>query len=212
MKQLRIHRPTAAMVVACTALFLALGGSAVAALGGLTNGDSLIAKHSLSGNRLRDHTVTGTQVAAGTLGKVPSAHLSDAAVAANFANSAGHAALADKASGLPALTWVPLTLINGWTDYNNDPARTPAIAIDAEGIVHLRGAIRNPSATFNPQFAVLPTQFRPTTTLWLTADTVNATTGRIDIVTTGQASTEDPTATANSALFTSLDGITYPAG
>jgi hypothetical protein len=213
-----MRKPSPAMVVACAALFVALTGSAVAAV--LVSGDSLIAKHSLSGNRLRDHSVTGTQVKSSSLGKVPAAHVADAAAVASTASFAGvatnanHATSADtatKANGLPALTWVPLSLINGWSDYNNDPARTPAIAVDAQGIVHFRGAIRN-LGVFTPEFAVIPSALRPSVALWLTADTFGATTGRIDLGTAGDASADDPTATHNSAGFTSLDGITYPLG
>ena len=44
-----------------TALVFAVSGSALAA-SSLVNGDGLIKKHSLSGNRLRNHTITATQV------------------------------------------------------------------------------------------------------------------------------------------------------
>ena len=73
MKQaLSRRRPSASMMVALAALFVALGGSAVAATLA-SNGDLLIKKQTLSGNRLRNHTVTGTQVHLAKLGKVPSA-------------------------------------------------------------------------------------------------------------------------------------------
>ena len=51
------------MVVAAT-------GTAVAA-GGRVDGDSLIKKGSLSGNRLHDHTLTGLQIKLSALGTVP---------------------------------------------------------------------------------------------------------------------------------------------
>jgi len=57
------HRPSPAMVVALIALVVATSGTAVAATG-LVTGNSLIAKHTLSGNRLRNHTVTGLQIKA----------------------------------------------------------------------------------------------------------------------------------------------------
>ncbi len=66
------RRPSAAMVVAIVALVVAASGTAVAATN-LTTGDSLIAKRSLSGNRLRNHTVTGQQIKVSSLGTVPSA-------------------------------------------------------------------------------------------------------------------------------------------
>lgn len=71
MKWVSMRRPSPSMVVALIALVVALGGTAVAA--GLVNGDSLISQHSLSGNRLRNHTLTGKQINLRKLGTVPSA-------------------------------------------------------------------------------------------------------------------------------------------
>jgi hypothetical protein len=68
----RRRRPSAAMVVAVIALVVAATGTAVAA-GGRVDGDSLIKKGSLSGNRLRDRTLTGLQIKASSLGTVPTA-------------------------------------------------------------------------------------------------------------------------------------------
>jgi len=72
----RRRRPSAAMVVAVIALVVAATGTAVAA-GERVEGDSLIKKASLSGNRLRDHTLTGLQIKLSQLGKVPSAKNAD---------------------------------------------------------------------------------------------------------------------------------------
>ena len=60
------------MVVAVIALVVAVCGTAVAA-DHLVAGDSLIKKGSLSGNRLRDHTLTGLQIKLSALGTVPKA-------------------------------------------------------------------------------------------------------------------------------------------
>lgn len=84
-------RPSAPMVVSVIALVVALSGAAVAA-GSLVSGDKLIKKRSLSGNRLRDHTITGQQVNLGKLGKVPSARNADHAVSADRATNATNAA------------------------------------------------------------------------------------------------------------------------
>lgn len=72
MGQLARRRPSAAMVVAIIALVVAASGSAVAA-SRLVNGDSLIKKDSVSGNRLRNATVTGKQIRLSSLGEVPNA-------------------------------------------------------------------------------------------------------------------------------------------
>ena len=55
------------MVVAVIALVVAASGTAVAASNEVS-GDSLIKKNSLSGNRLRDHTLTGLQIKLSGLG------------------------------------------------------------------------------------------------------------------------------------------------
>jgi hypothetical protein len=68
----RRRRPSAAMVVAVIALVVAATGTAVAA-GDRVDGDSLIKKGSLSGNRLHDHTLTGLQLRLSALGTVPKA-------------------------------------------------------------------------------------------------------------------------------------------
>ena len=66
MNYLRLRKPSPAMVVASLALLIALGGSAlagpIAQIARKKPGDKLIKKHSLSGNRLRNHTVSGAQI------------------------------------------------------------------------------------------------------------------------------------------------------
>ena len=94
MKRVSRHRPSPSMVVALTALVIALSGTAVAATR-LVNGDKLIKQGTLSGNRLRNHTITGTQVNLNKLGKVPSATTADTATSAT---NAGHATSADTAT------------------------------------------------------------------------------------------------------------------
>jgi hypothetical protein len=97
--------PSPAMIVAVVALVIALTGTAFAAA--LVSGDQLIKKGSLSGNRLRKHTITGTQVNLSKLGKVPSAASADSATSstnarhagsADSATNAGHAGSADSAT------------------------------------------------------------------------------------------------------------------
>ncbi len=76
MKDLLRRKPSPALVVAIVALVVATTGTAVAA-SHLVNGDSLIKKASLSGNRLRAHTLTGLQIKLSELGTVPTARNAD---------------------------------------------------------------------------------------------------------------------------------------
>lgn len=87
MRQLWGRKPSAAMVVAIVALVVALSGTAVAG-SGRVSGDNLIKKGSLSGNRLRSHTLTGKQVDLAKLGQVPSAAQADTAASATNASNA----------------------------------------------------------------------------------------------------------------------------
>lgn len=84
------------MVIATIALGIALTQTAIASpvalLTELVSGDKVIKKSSLSGNRLRKHTLTGTQINMAKLGTVPRASL------ATNAARAGHAASADTAT------------------------------------------------------------------------------------------------------------------
>jgi hypothetical protein len=92
-------RLTYANVVATLALFIALGGTSVAA-SSLISG-SKIKKESIPGNRLRKHTLTSTQVDVAKLGTVPAAAhaaAADAAGHATTADAAGHASTADAAT------------------------------------------------------------------------------------------------------------------
>ncbi len=96
MKKALRHTPSPSIVISIVALVVAASGTAVAA--STLSGDTLIAKRSLSGNRLRNHTITGTQVNLRKLGKVPSAKTADHATTAAFATTAGSATTATNAT------------------------------------------------------------------------------------------------------------------
>lgn len=204
MHRLRLRKPSPAMAVAVAALVVALGGTANAAFGPF-KGDMIIKKHSLSGNRLKNHTITGTQINLSALGKVPSA---------SNADTAGHATSADTANGLPALRWVNLTLVNNWADANTTPdARPPAVTVDAQGIVHFRGQITCTTAPCNGQFATLPSGFAPSQPVRVTANQFNQATGQINVNPDGTlVDFEDPEHTTALDTRTGLDGITYALG
>jgi hypothetical protein len=89
-------RLTYANVVATLALFIALGGTSVAA-SGLISGTK-IKKHSIPGNRLKKRSLTSAQINVAKLGTVPSAETAAAAAHATTADNAAHATTADTAA------------------------------------------------------------------------------------------------------------------
>jgi hypothetical protein len=226
MKSLLTRRPSPSMVVALVALAVAMSGTAVAATT-LVNGDKLIKKHTLSGNRLHNNTVRGTQIKESTLGKVPSATHADSATSASNATHADSATnatnatnattatTATKANSLPALTWTNLTLQGTTTVYAGGAYGTPSYTKDAQGFVHLSGALVQ--AANGAQIATLPAGFRPTRSnnTWLRAAATNGASNPflVDIYvdsTTGNMYVEFGTG-ANGA-FIGLEGVSFYAG
>lgn len=100
----------------------------------------------------------------------------------------------------------PLVLENGWT--TQPFATSAAAARTVDGIVYLKGAIANGTAT---QAFTLPPQFRPNGEVYLPIDICNAWKGRLRIEPTGAAFvTPDEDTGGNTSCFTSLDGVSYP--
>jgi hypothetical protein len=137
------QRSPAATVVAVLALVVALCGTSLAGYAaGKANGDSVIKKRSLSGNRLKADTVTGAQVAESGLGTVPSATQADRAT---------------QADTVPAPAFHPLQLGPGIVP--NAQNRPPGWRKDASGFVHLEGAVGFDSS--EEVIATLPPEARP---------------------------------------------------
>src|SRR6266536_1558817 len=82
--------PSPAMVVACLALIVALGGTSYAAIRLPANsvGTKQLKKGAVTGVKVKSNTLTGKQIEESTLGKVPSAASSDSATSATTAGSA----------------------------------------------------------------------------------------------------------------------------
>ena len=113
MKTGKRRRMSPSMGVAILALFVALGGSAYAA--SKING-SAIKVRSIPGNRLKNATVTGTQVNASTLGTVPNATNATNATNAANANTLGGSSLASLNLGA--------STVSGVTSSSCDPNTT----------------------------------------------------------------------------------------
>jgi hypothetical protein len=116
MKLLLRHRPSPAMVVALIALAVAASGTAIAATK-LVSGDSLIKLRSLSANRLRNHSVTGTQLNLNKLGQVPNAAHAFVAGSSEDAVNAQDAAIATTAKNAATLGGQPAAAFDAATNF-----------------------------------------------------------------------------------------------
>ncbi|HVX32882.1 MAG TPA: hypothetical protein VHA80_07050 [Solirubrobacterales bacterium] len=109
MKRANPWRPSPALVIACLALFVALGGTVLAAT--KINGRTIMFKSlpgnrlevaSVPGNRIAPHSLNGSQIKADTLAEVPNAAHADSADDARHAQTAtaaDHAADATTVNG-----------------------------------------------------------------------------------------------------------------
>lgn len=114
------------------------------------------------------------------------------------------AALSGAASA-ETLIFKPLVLINGWTSYPN--SRVPAVAIDSNDIVRLRGAIHD--GTQGAAF-VLPQFYRPSGTVYVPVTLLNGAPGRVNIAADGTVSVQSPDGLAVASGYTSLEGVKFP--
>jgi hypothetical protein len=146
-----------------------------------------IAKHSISGNRLKPNTLTGAQVKESTLATVPSAHL---------------------AKTLPALVWHTLTVGNGW--FNDYQQRPVSYAVDAQGLIHLKGDLTCPSGC-GIAFT-MPAALRPNIILYIPISTQAQHYGELQISSDGSMTPINGAGTSGAAEGnTMLDGVVYSA-
>lgn len=196
---------TFANVVACLALFVALGGASYAAFKLPKNSvgtrelkpravkTGKVAKSAIVTNRLRNDAVTGAKVKEATLGTVPSAEIANGIVQPEDWHEVG-------SPGEPAFQ-------NGWL---NVKAKTPpepqttAFYIDREGVVHLKGLVG--SGTEGTPVFQLPAGYRPASNTFVSPGT-----GLVGIYgsDTGDAGLDG--AVVATDKLTSLDGIAFRA-
>jgi hypothetical protein len=241
MRGLRLQRPSPAMVVATIALLVALSGTGFAAplaqLAGLVSGDKVIKKDSLSGNRLRNHTLTGEQIDLAKLGTVPAASFAEGSANATHAESADSATDATNAVNAtnatnattattatnavnagnaanvggvaPVPPAIPMTLINGWQPYGSEYDQ-PAYWKDAFGVVHLKGSVAQPTPGSDVLF-ILPEGFRPARSSNWPATLNDAHFGTIQIESNGEvrSRTFSSEQAKDAQEFTSLEGVSF---
>ncbi len=155
--RLRINRPSPAMVVACTALAISLGGTGYAAIklpansvgsrqlkkSAVTN--RKLARGAVTGSKVARNSLTGAQINASTLGTVPNATTAQNVAASEAFHLVG-------ATGEPGFQ-------HSWQDGLNPADEPLSFYKDREGIVHLRGSIYGGPP--NNVIFQLPSGYRP---------------------------------------------------
>jgi hypothetical protein len=97
------------------------------------------------------------------------------------------------------LSWGGVILQNGWVN----GTRLPKAAIDAQGIVHLRGVVTGGQAA---TIGTLPQAAAPTATIYLTARNNKGATVGIILRSSGSIAVQG---TLSPNMYVSLDGLTY---
>jgi hypothetical protein len=105
------------------------------------------------------------------------------------------------------LNFTQLNLLNGWVAADPD-YRKPSVALDSNDVVHLRGAIAQPSGSSAIAF-VLPNAFRPNGKVYVPVDILEAKPGRLVILPDGTVSVFTPEIFEFAQAFTSLEGVTF---
>lgn len=139
---------------------------------------------------------------------VPAIALTALAGAAAGTPALAASTAAGQASGhAPAFTWHALTLLNGWKSASTSKLDTgkPAWAI-RDGVVYLRGAIRQSVPDGEWEFAVLPKQDRPAHELYFEISTNTASPCNLYIDPDGGMEAYD----GQSETFSSLAAISFP--
>src|SRR5438045_9306127 len=121
MEKRKVRRPSAAMIIACIALFAALSGGAYAALSKNSVGSKQIKNESVKGKDLKPNTLKGKQIDEAKLGQVPSAASADKATAA------------DSVGGMTVVHVEPFTLSNGGSQH---APQSGAFTLDAPLALH----------------------------------------------------------------------------
>jgi hypothetical protein len=110
--------PSPALIISLIALFVALGGTAVAVNGQISG--SKLKNRSVAAGKLKKHTLTGNEINLEQLGMVPSAAFATKASHASTADSATHASTADSATSFGGLTPSQLLHADTFSGFQNN--------------------------------------------------------------------------------------------
>ena len=154
----KLRLPSPAMVVACLALLIALGGTSYAAIKLPANsvGTKQLKTNAVTSPKVKNNSIAGADVLESSLGQVPSA-----ATAANATNAA-NAANADKLDNIDSTgfvrpgsseAWHELgapgepAFEGGWTNESPSGETTGGFYKDPLDVVHLKGIITGGAST-----------------------------------------------------------------
>lgn len=206
---MKLRRPSPALLIACLALFISLGGVSYGVATGFIDSREIknntirtqdIRNNDIRAKDIRNSTIRGRDVAFNTLtgADINESRLAIVPDAARLGGVEAGGYLRTDAVG-----FAPLTLGAGTTVVPLEAA--PAFDVDPLGYVHLRGSI----ATAGTPALTLPPGARPGTVgHFLAAPISSGNPAEVDIATNG-----DLTVTGGGPpVNVSLDGITFKAG
>ena len=110
------------------------------------------------------------------------------------------------------VSWTSLSLINGWESENGTYGTGNPKVAEQSNVVYLSGSLAQ-ATPGSPEFAVLPSSFRPTHNLYITVYTNGDTSGTLYIGSNGEMEAYSGTSCGSGTTaecFTSLATVSFP--
>jgi hypothetical protein len=206
MRKSLLRRPSPGLILACVALFVALGGGAYAATSSDTKADKKIAKKaakSYFNGHIGGASVSHANSASSATNATNATNASNATTASN-ANALGGAAPSAYASSAQQ-AFIHPTLNAGYSNYDATDDTTAGYMKDSLGFVHLEGVLNCPT-TGGPTAFTLPVGFRPGKNVGMIGTGFDSKGLEVFITSAGDVTTD-----ATGSGHCGFDGIVFPA-